>query len=306
VRRLEAALEAALVEHACVDGKEVGGGRCSQSIRAPRLEETGHGHTMGVQISDGYRELAPPAGLRPVLACLWVRVVPAHNAAPVRVLPDACSDLIWRSGKGAFVAGPDTRPVVGPATPGAVLVGARFRPGAGGPALAQPLDELRDLRVDVADLLPTLARRLDPDLTPAAALRQLALAAGELAEARPPDTLVRAVARRLSDPRARSATVAEELGLSERQLLRRCLASVGYGPKTLQRVLRFRRFLRRLDEAGDDAELASLAADCGFADQAHLTRECSRLAGLSPGAIVRERVAEPVLSHANGDRAART
>lgn len=248
---------------------------------------------MGVRISDGYRELAPPTGLRRALACLWVRVVPANGASPVRVLPDACSDLIWRSGEGAFIAGPDTGPVVGSATPGAVVVGARFSPGAGGPALAHPLDELRDLRVEVGELLPALAGRLDPDLTPAAALRQVALAAGELAEARPPDALVGAAARRLADPRARSATVAEELGLSERQLRRRFLESVGYGPKTLQRVLRFRRFLRRLDAADGDADLARLAADCGFADQAHLTRECSRLAGLSPAAIARGGVSAP-------------
>jgi AraC-like DNA-binding protein len=243
-----------------------------------------------VPISDGYRELAPPMALRSVLDCLWVRVVPANGAPPVRVLPDACSDLIWRSGEGALVAGPDTGPVVGPVAPGAVTVGARFRPGAGGPALAHPLDELRDMRVELHELLPALARRLDPDLTPEAALRQVALAAGQLAEARPPDTLVGAAARSLANPHARSAAVAEELGMSERQLRRRFLANVGYGPKTLQRVLRFRRFLRQLDAAGGDADLARLAADCGFADQAHLTRECSRLAGLSPAAIARERV----------------
>ena len=244
---------------------------------------------MGVRFSDGYRELPPPTALRHTLACLWVRVVPAQGAAPSRVLPDACSDLIWRSGKGAFIAGPDTGPMVGPSRPGAVLVGARFRPGAGGAALGLPLDELRDLRVDVGDLLPGLAPRLDPELTPAAALRQVALIAAELAETRPPDALVGAAARRLADPRARSAVVAGELGVSERHLRRRFLDGVGYGPKTLQRVLRFRRFLTRLEAGGTGAGLADLAADCGFADQAHLTRECSRLAGLSPAAIARLR-----------------
>jgi AraC-like DNA-binding protein len=238
---------------------------------------------------DGYRELAPPTGLRRALACLWVRVVPPDADAPVRILPDACSDLIWRSGTGAFVAGPDTGPVIGPATPGSVFVGARFRPGAGGPALDHPLHELRNRRVHVGDLLPALARRLDPELTPEEALRQVALAAAELTQARPPDDLVGAAARRLHDPRARSAAVAVELGVNERHLLRRFHESVGYGPKTLHRVLRFRRFLGRLDAADGDADLAGLAAECGFSDQAHLTRECSRLAGVSPAAIAYER-----------------
>ena len=245
---------------------------------------------MGVRVSDGYRELAPPAGLRRALECVWVRVVPANGAPPVRVLPDACTDLVWRSGEGAFIAGPDTGPVVGPAAPGAVTVGARFRPGAGGPALAHPLHELRDVRVELAELLPALAGRLDPDLSPAAALRHVVLAAGQLADARPPDPLAGAAARRLANPRAGSAAVAKELGVSERHLRRRFHASVGYGPKMLQRVLRFRRFLRQLEAADGKADLARLAADCGFADQAHLTRECSRLAGRSPAAIARERV----------------
>ncbi len=49
-----------------------------------------------------------------------------------------------------------------------------------------------------------------------------------------------------------------------RQLRRRCHAAVGYGPKTLQRVLRFRRFVSRIDAAppaGQSAhDLAALAA----------------------------------------------
>jgi AraC-like DNA-binding protein len=248
------------------------------------------GNTAGVESWDGYRELAPPAELRHALLCLWVRVTAHHDGTPVRVFPDGCIDLIWRSERGAFVAGPDTRPVVGAAGPGSVTVGARFRPGAGGPALDQPLHELRDKRVQLRDLLPNLARRLDPELAPDAALREIVTVAGELAGNRPPDPLVAAASWRLGDPRVRSASVAWDLGVSERHLRRLFLESVGYGPKTLQRVLRFRRFLGRLDAADGDVELAALAAECGFADQAHLTRECARLAGISPAAIARERV----------------
>ena len=93
--------------------------------------------------------------------------------------------------------------------------------------------------------------------------------------------------------------VAGEIGLSERQLRRRCQDAVGYGPKTLQRVLRFRRFVSRIDAdphapgslpAGrDERDLATLAAQAGYADQAHLSRECHRLAGLTPAALARER-----------------
>jgi AraC-like DNA-binding protein len=236
-----------------------------------------------VELPAGYRELPPPAGLRHALACLWVRVVPPEGGA-VRVLPDACSDLIWRAGQGAFVAGPDTAAWLSGAPAGAVLVGARFLPGAGGPAFGQPLSELRDARVDLRELSPGLDDLLDPALSPREALRRVAAGAAQLASYRPPDRAVRRAADLLARPRMRVETLADELGLSERQLRRRFHASVGYGPKTLARVLRFRRFLR---QAGAGADLALLAFDAGYADQAHLTRECVRLAGLTPAALTR-------------------
>ena len=80
----------------------------------------------------------------------------------------------------------------------------------------------------------------------------------------------------------------EVLGLSERQLLRRFTASVGYGPRTLARVLRFRRFLVLLIDPHACAwDLARLAAESGFADHAHLARDCATLAGLSPSQLRR-------------------
>ena len=88
-------------------------------------------------------------------------------------------------------------------------------------------------------------------------------------------------ARRLDRPETRVDTLAADLGLSERQLRRRCHAAAGYGPKTLQRVLRFRRFL-----AVANGDLARAALDAGYADQAHLTRECTRLAGRPPAALL--------------------
>ncbi len=46
------------------------------------------------------------------------------------------------------------------------------------------------------------------------------------------------------------------LGVSERQLRRRFEDAVGYGPKTLARVLRFQRFLALASGGGELARLA--------------------------------------------------
>ena len=162
-----------------------------------------------------------------------------------------------------------------------MFVGARFRAGAGGAALGLPLSELRDLRVGLEELRPELAERLPGDLDPREAARRLV----EIALAAPPaDAAVLEAARRLDRPETRLETLAEDLGLSERQLRRRCHAAAGYGPKTLQRVLRFRRFL-----AVANGDLARAALDAGYADQSHLTRECRRLAGRPPAALLAQR-----------------
>ena len=164
---------------------------------------------------------------------------------------------------------------------------ARFRPGAGGPALGLPLSELRDQRVDLADLHPALARLLPGTLDLKTAAGRVLDVAGRLTADGPADNAVAHVSRMLGDPRARAEDVAGEVGISTRQLRRRCHDTVGYGPKTLQRVLRFRRFVSRID-AGD-VDLAAIAADVGYSDQAHLTRECAEMAGLTPAVLARLR-----------------
>ena len=101
----------------------------------------------------------------------------------------------------------------------------------------------------------------------------------------------------MAAPGARVDVLGAQLGVSERQLRRRFADAVGYGPKTLARVLRFQRFLA-LAATGDD--LARLALGAGYADQAHLTRETRRLAGRTPRELLLAGAARPA-----GERLAR-
>ena len=226
-----------------------------------------------------YGELKAPVPLRGMLACLWFR---RGDGEKVRVLPDACVDLVWRPGQGAVLAGPDTEHWLSATTPDEPILGARFLPGAGGAVFGVPLAELRDQRVPLPVVgVPAIgAEDLHGELTPREAAVQLGLIAGRLVAAGQPDRAVQAAAARLRDPRQRVDTLAADLGFSDRQLRRRFLAAVGYGPKTLQRVLRLQRFL-----AGHTGDLARAAIDAGYADQAHLARDCRQLTGLSPGRL---------------------
>ena len=243
----------------------------------------------GAWLTPGYAEWRPPPALRGAVACLWAGVVPGDADGESLILPDACSDLVWEQGVGCYVAGPDTGPVRTVTKAGTVTVGVRFRPSAGGQVLGLPLSEIRDQRVPLAGLLPAAGKRLPATLDPAKAAARALDAAGLLVADAPPDLAMTRAATLLRDPSARAEDVAGEVGLSERQLRRRCHAAAGYGPKTLQRVLRFQRFVRMLDAAARPLDLAAAAARAGYADQAHLTRECSALSGLTPTALARAR-----------------
>ena len=202
-----------------------------------------------------YREL-PTTG--PLLACLWTN---EGGPRTHRILPDACVDIVSVGGT-LHVAGPATRAHL--TTAGGATFGVRFRIGAAGAALGLPASELLDLNVPLEDVWGTA-----PEVTNVDELARAVLERGGEA-----DPLVRAAA---------TGTPRERLGIGDRQLRRRFLDAVGYGPKTLERILRFQRFLMH---QGDD--LARAALDAGYADQAHLTRECTRLAGLPPAQLLAE------------------
>lgn len=84
----------------------------------------------------------------------------------------------------------------------------------------------------------------------------------------------------------RVSELAAELRCSPRHLQARFRDHVGISPKRAARVLRFQRALGLLDEGVGQARAA---AQAGYADQAHLSREVRRLTGLPPGALLDER-----------------
>ncbi|WP_424640583.1 helix-turn-helix domain-containing protein [Embleya sp. AB8] len=209
---------------------------------------------------------------------VWTRTV--ETAGRGRVLPDGCMDLIW-TGDELIVTGPDT--VAHEAStdrPGTRYTAVRCAPGVGPDLFGLPADALRDRRVPLADVWGAYRARLCTEriaaaADPAALLERLA--ADRLRD-RDPDTarFTRAVVGELRAG-AGIATVAAGLNLSERQLHRRSLTAFGYGPKTLARVLRLERALD-LARAGFPA--ARVAADAGYADQAHFSRDVKALTGV--------------------------
>ncbi|MFH9003095.1 DUF6597 domain-containing transcriptional factor [Streptomyces afghaniensis] len=217
-------------------------------------------------------------------AVVWSNAPERDGAA--RVLPDGCMDLLWHEGR-LLVAGPDTHAYLTDGETG-TWAGVRFYPGTAPALLGVPAHELRDRRVELADLWPAsevrrLAARVNAAPDPARGLEDLALR--QAAGADPPDPLLRQVVTALGAGRSVAAT-ADELGLGARQLYRRSLTAFGYGPKTLARILRLRRALAL---ARRGVPFADTAARAGYADQAHLARDVRELAGLPLGELLARR-----------------
>jgi AraC-like DNA-binding protein len=247
--------------------------------------------------SQSFSERVPVPALRKYVTCAWVQQVGA-KAPPYRhrTVPNGSAELVCVVGSVPKVVGPQTRPTEELVAPGTIAVGVRFRPGAASAALAAPASEFLDLQVTADELWSRFAVAVGERVA-AAASPQTALALLESAvvdrvraQAAAVDGVAIEAARRLrgaSNDGVR--TLARSLGISERQLRRRCERSTGLRPKTLHRMFRFQRFLAL---AGADTaarpSLARLARDAGYSDQSHLSRESVRLAGRPPARVLRD------------------
>jgi len=223
---------------------------------------------------------APPPALQPHFQCLWSSTVAPDYAGGFLVVPDGCVDIVCKGGQ-LLAVGPDrvaARPAL---VPGSEVWRARFGPGAASAWLGDLLGpRAREWVYRINDAQPGAGQAVfihglvqmgrdapEPDRQ-AMQLFGVAAAAGR-------------------DESGVLAAMRAQLSMSERSLRRLCHAQFGYGPKTLERVLRFQRLLA-LARSDRQAGLAALAAEAGYADQAHLSREVRALCGITPRAALQQ------------------
>jgi len=249
-----------------------------------------------------YRERRPAAALRRHFVCLWSQGI-GHGGAdhPQRVLPDGCIDILWIGQSAPVIVGPATRTFVARLAPGSLVIGARLGPGMAPSVLGLPACEAlnREVPLDaVWRAMDHLSERLAEQPGTGAKLAVLEAALAErVAQAGACDSLVEAgVAWLASSPAGRVRDFCTSAGISERQLQRRFNAAVGYGPKTLARILRLQRTLALHRACGGRPGLAGLAAEAGYADQSHMSRDFAELAGAPPGALLPQAASALALS----------
>lgn len=262
-----------------------------------------------------YREFEVPGNLRRQVQCVWHLRDDHPSPEPQVIYPDGRCELIvhlaqpmarlepghgWVPQAAVLFAAQQRAPIRLAARGALDCIGVRLQPAASGLVAGPGLSTLRERIVALHALDAVFAHAL-------------ALAAGRFRNDPADSTLWTLLETRL-DPSGLEAPIesavaaldaahgqlripqlAAVAGLSLRSLQQRFLASVGLTAKEYARVLRLQSAVRLID--ADRAPLAEIAADTGYSDQAHATRELQALTGLTPG-----RLSRALREQRNGER----
>jgi len=251
-----------------------------------------------------YREFEVPQSLQRHIRCLWRFADPNPSAAPQIIWPDACCELIvnlaepmqrwtaitgWQRQSATLFAAQLTAPIRLAADGPVHCIGIRLQPAASATIARQRLIAARDQVVDLMQLDAQFTRslvgqiaRFDRSQSTDALWQFLELSVGRyVIDARVEAAIYSITA---ADGDVRIEAIAARAELSARGFQQCFHASVGLRAKEFARVIRLQASLRLLDSGA--LSLADVAADAGFADQAHATRELRRLTGHTPARLL--------------------
>ncbi|MFI9323369.1 DUF6597 domain-containing transcriptional factor [Kitasatospora aureofaciens] len=164
------------------------------------------------------------------------------------------------------------------------VLGVKFRPGAFRPFAGHPVGGLADRSVPAADYFgPEVDRVNARILDEPTAERADEFLRPRLPAPDPVAEEVAAMVERItgSPDLCRVDELARELGVSVRSLQRLFAEYVGASPKWVLRRARLHEAAERAANEGK-LDLAALAVELGYADQAHLTRDFTAAVGVSP------------------------
>jgi AraC-like DNA-binding protein len=253
------------------------------------------------------RRVSPP--LAPHVEHLWLARGHIQSTWRNRILPDGAIELIFNLGdpqklcasddlrkntvfRSSWISGERTSPIVIEETGYVDLVGVRLRAGGGWPFLGVPVREFTDqvielesfLERDIVDLRERLGELSDDDAR--FDLVESWLIQRARARFQPTPSVTRALSMIRTEPHGmRVGRIASEIGISHKHLLREFDRCVGLTPKLFGRLCSFQRVIHFVGQKLE-VDWASIAATCGYYDQAHLIHEFRAFSGLTPASYL--------------------
>jgi AraC-like DNA-binding protein len=252
-----------------------------------------------------YREFKPQFPLNRYVECYWTleRDAATQQTQPDRILPDGCVELILNFGDSFsqheadrqqiqpkhFLAGQMTRPIL--ISPNGVvdLIGIRFHPGGTVPFVRTPMHEFTDQVVELGGISALLERQLFEASIDLKTFEERVSAINTVLAAHVLkskfDSWALDLATKIVEQRGLVSIeqLANDAGVSTRQLERRFLTEVGLAPKLLSRIMRFQQIFRAIESC--EGAWAPVAVECGYYDQAHLIRDFHQFAHQTPAIL---------------------
>ncbi len=268
-----------------------------------------------LHLTQWYVEVQPPPPLAQLVACLWEMRIPTVGEKRVRILPNACIDIVIyasNTSRGeesagivapphrSFVVGSTLRSFIVRSAGWRHIVGASLLPAGVEPLLGVPARIIGDRIALLDDVIGSSAVEIEESVLAAAdhALLRLGDALVRFGRSRELHSVAARVVHRVrtAGGQRRIDALANETNLSARQLERVFREHVGLGPKTYSRLVRFDRAARGIASRGTMA-WTHFALTHGYSDQAHFINEFKEFAGVTPAQFESELATEELRSH---------
>jgi AraC-like DNA-binding protein len=226
---------------------------------------------------------------------IWVSEDYAAPHLQERLMPMGAMNLVvtWdATGVHSGVSGVHTASMLLDTSRPFSIIGVSFKPGGGFPFLPVPAGELHNQSLPLEAVWGPRAGEVRERVMAAPSpaekaevMQRVLLASARRGFAR--HGAVRYAVAELGKQRP-VASVAGEIGLSQRRFIEVFRNEVGVTPKAFSRIRRFQHVLGRIERL-TEVDWTEVACACGYFDQAHFIHEFRDFAGVSPSTYLRHR-----------------
>lgn len=213
---------------------------------------------------------------------------------PKKIFDDETNTERFRTVQKAWISGERTRYIV-IGTDNTHMIGIRFKPGGAYPFFGFPISELSEWVTELDLIWGRLIYNIRDQLleieSPNAKIRRFEEFLLEQVQRslEPNRAIAFAVHRLQHSPQFLAIRdLANQIGITQKHLISQFEKIVGLRPKSFARVVKFQKVLS-LVETKKQVEWASIAAECGYYDQAHFIKEFHTFSGLNPSAYLTQR-----------------
>lgn len=236
-----------------------------------------------------YQEIKPSKGIDNVIDTFWA-FSNNKSSENFKVLPDSCVDLIFdlKQNKG-FLSGIMTNYQLRELATESDLFGVRFKTEKFGFLSKIPLDQTKNLRIELAEILPTKNLKVLDQLTDIEKLTdkiyflESFVATSFKKNIKSQDQIILTVAEKIRTMHGivNIEDIAKLHHISLRQLERRFKSYIGVTVKEFSNIVRFNNAKKSI-ATFTKTSLLEIAFDMGFFDHSHMTYEFKRISGENP------------------------